>query len=150
MLNGTSRFLYIVASVLVIGGCSLQPTLSPSPYATSLNEEVLFVRGTFNWWGAQQSYRFVYTPDDTWAVDIPLLADGTVYDFKIADANWSQEQNCGSLDTRILITDNDAVPLFCDSTSLNFQYIASSDGVYRFSLFKPSKIYKLKVKKLDD
>jgi hypothetical protein len=150
MLNGTFRFIYIVASVLVVGGCSLQPTLSSSPYATSLNEEALFVRGTFNWWGAQESYRFIYTQDDTWVVDIPLLADGTVYDFKIADANWSPKQICGSLDSRMIITGNDAVPLFCDPTSLNFQYNAPSDGVYRFSLFKPSKIYKLKVKKLDD
>lgn len=141
--------LSFVVAALLVGGCSIQPTPPYSPYATSLNENTLFMRGTFNWWGAQQAFRFSSISNNEWAVDIALVADGTVYDFKIADAAWTPEQNCGALDTRKMLTVNESVPLFCDPTSLNFQYIANTDGMYRFTLSKQEQIYRLNVRKID-
>ena len=59
-------------------------------------EAVLYARGSFNGWENQDAYAFSYA-DNIYTMVVHLEASADVYEFKIADANWSEPTSFGTL-----------------------------------------------------
>ena len=59
-------------------------------------EAVLYARGSFNGWENQDAYAFSYA-DNIYSMVVHLEASPDVYEFKIADANWSEPTSFGTL-----------------------------------------------------
>jgi len=132
------------------GGFTIPELPSSSP---AIEFENMYLRGVFNWWEADPSYKFARSRlidnEAAWSVDVELIADGQPYDFRLSDANWTPSQSCGGkykgqpamLGTTIYLT--------CEQGSENLQFTPSSTGVYRFVIRSAgSKEVALKITKV--
>ncbi|MFT4924095.1 MAG: hypothetical protein ACI8WB_000173 [Phenylobacterium sp.] len=61
-------------------------------------EAILYLRGDFNAWEQQDAYAFSYA-DNIYTVVAHLEASADTYNFKIADANWSEPTSFGATAT---------------------------------------------------
>ncbi|MBO1256795.1 hypothetical protein J3L16_13965 [Alteromonas sp. 5E99-2] len=140
----------LIALTFILAGCTTQPSgyVIPDPYKASLDEQALYLRGTFNWWGVQESFRFVSNGTNSWSARVYLEADGRTEDFKISDPNWSPLQTCGGLDKKVVMVEKIAVKLFCNIQSQNFQFTPHKNGNYEFRLAKQSGSYTLSINRL--
>jgi hypothetical protein len=144
------RSVNLVAAMLLLSACAGQLSQQSNRFVAQLEETQLYVKGTFNWWGVNEAFRFTALPNqsNSWYVDINLIDDGSRYDFKITDANWSASQTCGAVDQKTLIEAGERIKLFCQSDSQNIQYLPQGDGMYRFTISKDSSsVYSLKIDK---
>lgn len=134
--------LLVVVLLLVLSACTTQPNQAgkSSPYAANLNVPTLYLRGVFNWWGTVEAHKFKPFSGATtkWYADVQLEADGQAYDFKVADAVWSDDQNCGGYNTQLVIELNDAQPLHCSASAKTIQFTPTDHGVYRFLITQES------------
>jgi len=94
----------------------------------------MYLRGVFNWWEADEAFKLIEQPDGTYMAKVELIADGQPYDFKIADANWSQGYNCGYLEKANdeIISLNRLVKADCNTTTNNFKFTPTHSGRYAF------------------
>ena len=144
------RSVNLIAALLFLSGCAGQLSQQSNRYIAQLEETKLYVKGTFNWWGVNEAFRFTALPNqsNSWFVDVNLIDDGSPYDFKITDANWSASQTCGAVEQKTLIQAGEWIKLFCQTDSQNFQYVPQGDGLYRFTISKNSdSVYSLKIGK---
>ena len=96
----------------------------------------LFVRGGFNDWGnptPTDAYRLAFLGGVNYAVSSPIAAAGT-YDFKVADANWTADTNCGAGAAGGNVRLGVPQTLECQSNSGNLVMTAPAAGNYTFSL----------------
>lgn len=124
------------------------PSLSPT-----IEFENMYLRGVFNWWEADPSYKFtrkgVENNEAAWSVDVELIADGQPYDFRLSDANWTPSQSCGGKYKGQPVMLGTSVYLACEQGSENLQFTPSSTGMYRFVVrHAGSKEVALKVTKI--
>lgn len=139
-----SRTLWLIFFALFLSGCASVSQQEVDHFFADLDETNLYIRGTFNWWGAQEAFRFIQIDSDNWATDIFLEDDGIVYDFKLSNANWTPHQTCGSKEAKVKLTTQTPVMLYCDTSSHNVQYKPTSgNGIYRFLLTKKADNYQL-------
>lgn len=113
----------------------------------------MYLRGVFNWWEADPSYKFtrkgVDNNEAAWSVDVELIADGQPYDFRLSDANWTPSQSCGGKYKGQPVMLGTTVYLACEQGSENLQFTPSSTGMYRFVIRRAgSKEVALKVTKI--
>jgi len=96
------------------------------------NYQDMYLRGVFNWWEASEQFKLVRVSPNIYTITIELIADGQPYDFKVADAAWAPEFNCGFEYEPERIELNNAVELVCESTSQNIQFVPSETGLFAF------------------
>jgi hypothetical protein len=145
------RITVLVIATLFMSGCATQLDKQVDIYSAQLEEDRLYVKGTFNWWGVNEAFRFTSLAgkSNSWFVDVDLIDDGNLYDFKLADENWSPSQTCGAYSTKEVLQIKQATKLFCDSASQNFQFSPIGNGKYRLIISKNSQsIYTLSITKI--
>lgn len=103
------------------------------PDTPRIQFENMFLRGVFNWWEADPSYKFKSTSTG-WVVDVELIADGQPYDFRLSDAKWTPSQSCGGKYKGQPVMLGATVYLICEQGSENLQFTPSSTGKYRFTI----------------
>ncbi len=91
----------------------------------------MYVRGVFNWWEAESSYRLQADTNGDFYIDVELIADGQPYDFKVADAVYSASQHCGSLAQVGVLSLNQAFTMHCGDDAFNLQFTPPQTGTYR-------------------
>ncbi len=132
------------------GGFSIPELPSSSP---ALEFENMYLRGVFNWWEADPSYRFARdgfeNSEAVWKVEVELIADGQPYDFRLSDDKWTPSQSCGGKYKGQPVMLGTTVYLACEQGSENLQFTPSSTGMYRFTIHSAgAKEVALKVTKI--
>lgn len=130
---------FLLSVLISLGGCSSLPleiSDISSPSSSPLSER--YLRGVFNWWEANEAFRFVQGSNG-WYVDVELIADGQPYDFKLSDANWLPNNTCGA-DTfaRTVITGSE-VFLSCGAGVENLRFTPEKTAKYRFLISTASR-----------
>ena len=128
------KAIVAITLIPILAGCASsipKDFFSPAPDKDYSN---MYLRGVFNWWEASEGFKLLPINDDAYAASFELIADGQPYDFKVADANWTMELNCGSQFADSPLELDDAVELNCEADSLNLQFTPSETGNYRFVL----------------
>lgn len=123
------RALTIALLLSTLSACASRPSL---PEQEQIQD--LYLRGVFTWWEADENYKMQRLSETLFKGEAELIADGQPYDFRIADAQWSEGSNCGYLQK-----DNDEqvklgkpVKASCDMTNNNFKFTPSETGLYEF------------------
>ena len=96
----------------------------------------LFVRGGFNDWGnptPSDVYKLQFLGGKAYSVSAPINAAGT-YEFKIADAGWTADTNCGAGAAGGGVRLGVPLTLECQANSGNLNMTASVAGNYTFAL----------------
>jgi hypothetical protein len=125
--------LSLVALCLVaLSACSSRSAKDFISFEPDKNYEDMYLRGVFNWWEATEQFKFTRVSPTLYTITIELIADGQPYDFKVADASWSPEFNCGFEYEPQKIELYDEVELVCEQTSQNIQFVPSETGLFTF------------------
>jgi len=124
--------ILVIFSTLLIGACAVPTPNDVSQNNIEKNYEGMYLRGVFNWWEANEAFRFQRIDANTMSVDIELIADGQPYDFKLADNTWSPAFNCGLPSEKMPLVLEGKQALYCFSDSLNLQFIPPETAIYRF------------------
>lgn len=96
-----------------------------------------YLRGTFNWWNAEEPYRLQQVGDKAlYRVKVTLVADGQYYSFLFADAEYNPGKNCGYLKPlqAVVKADGPAVKSNCTSLNSYFKFKPNQTGSYYFYL----------------
>jgi len=125
---------FIIASVIALAGCAVPSTSDLFSSIPEKDYSNVYLRGVFNWWEVNESFKFELVDNDILAVEVELIADGQPYDFKVADSTWSPAFNCGLPAQTTPIKLGVPVELYCYNDSLNLQFIPNETAVYRFEL----------------
>jgi hypothetical protein len=123
-----------LASVIGLSGCAVPSASDIFSSAPQKDYSNMYLRGVFNWWEANEQFKFAPISEDLFVVEIELIADGQPYDFKVADDTWSPAYNCGLALSADALSMNDPIELYCYTDSLNLQFIPSETAIYRFEL----------------
>lgn len=133
----------MTATVMLMSGCQTTPqqaptstsaATAPAPAAAKSFHNKLYLRGVFTWWDAEEGYRVKRVDDERYMSQAELIADGQPYEFKFADAAWSDDANCGykNKDQQNIKLDQ-ATPANCSSSALeNFKFTPTENGIYNF------------------
>ena len=135
----TFKTIFLFAVLHGLSACS---TTNISDLISSNESNVLeaggslYLRGSFNWWEAEEPYRFKKVSSSLYVVKAHLVADGQPYDFKIADKEWSIGMRCGYLnkETDEVLTIGSVSLANCDTPVDNFQFTPLTTGEYKFYL----------------
>ncbi|MGC0120562.1 hypothetical protein [Pseudoalteromonas piscicida] len=115
-------------ALLALTACSSNfqlPTTSTSPVVAGELDKTMYLRGDFTLWDAEPQYRFEETQPGIYATKARFMSPGKVYEFKIADEQWSEGYNCGYKREGQL--------------TLGQPLVADCNTVYNYFSFKPSK-----------
>jgi hypothetical protein len=127
--------LTIVAfSLVALSACSTRSARELISFESNKNYQDMYLRGVFNWWEATDQFKFNRVSPDLYTITIELIADGHPYDFKVADASWTSEFNCGLQYSARRIELYDPVELICEQASQNIQFVPSDTGLFTFEL----------------
>jgi hypothetical protein len=133
------RILVAFIFTFVLGGCANLSSISPASQqqeSSPLSER--YLRGVFNWWEANDSFRFIEGIDG-WHVDVDLIADGQPYDFKVSDAQWYPSNTCGGGSSVLPLSVGEEVFLSCGVGVENVRFTPAKTGVYRFTIDRASR-----------
>lgn len=128
----TSGSITVPGLTMLVYTASVLPGLPDLPGNTAPYPRALYIRGEMNGWGnggLGAEDRFTFLGDGMYQLDYPLAAQS--YQFKIADANWTEGTNFGSSGTLQL-----GIPLNLDAGAnpANMQITISESATYRFLL----------------
>lgn len=145
------KFFLIALSLHFVVGCASSG--SKDFLSTNVQKDYsdMYLRGVFNWWEANENFRLQPINNSEYAVTIELIADNQPYDFKVADANWNMQLDCGNtFDAAPMMLDR-AVELVCASDSLNLQFTPTETGLYQFTLdVSDNDEPELTIRRIDD
>lgn len=96
----------------------------------------LYLRGDFTLWEAQAAYKLDAQTSNIFKTKVKLTTAGKAYEFKIADANWSQGYNCGYNDEGLDKVLELGIPVQanCDSVYNYFSFTPYEAGWYEVSI----------------
>ena len=135
---------------IIMTGCANNAVIESQSQKT-FDYSSLYLRGSFSWWEADDSYRVVPVSDNTYRVVVELVADGQPYDFKFADKSWTMGLSCGykNKEQDETIQLDRPVTLNCYTPVDNFVFKPTESGKYLFTLnFKNIKRPSLVVTKI--
>ena len=95
----------------------------------------MFVRGSFNDWGnptPTEQYKLQFLGGKAYAVSAPVTVG--LQQFKIADAGWTADTNCGAGADGVSARLGIPLTLACNNDSKNIGLTAPAAGNYTFSL----------------
>jgi hypothetical protein len=117
-----------LAMALLLSACSSQVRLNhENGQLTIVNtlDRAMYLRGDFTLWDAEPHYLLKETQPGVYTVKAKFMTPGKVYEFKLADADWSQGYNCGYK--------------VQGSLTLNKPTLADCNTVYNYFSFMPDK-----------
>ncbi|MFT6086337.1 MAG: hypothetical protein ACJAWT_000690 [Glaciecola sp.] len=127
-----TKLTVVALSLVALGACSTRSARDLISFEPDKNYQDMYLRGVFNWWEATDQFKFSRISPDLYTITIELIADGQPYDFKVADASWTPEFNCGFEYSPRRVELYDPVELICEQTSQNIQFIPSDTGLFTF------------------
>jgi len=86
-----------LAAVSLLTACSSQiqmPDMSDVLPSQEL-DKTMYLRGDFTLWDAEPQYQFAQVAPAIYQANVKFSTPGKVYEFKIADADFSEGYNCG-------------------------------------------------------
>lgn len=128
-----------VALVALLSACSSQiqmPDLSDVLPGQEL-DRTMYLRGDFNLWDAETQYEFTQVAPALYQAQVKFSTPGKVYEFKIADMDWSAGYNCGFSEqdpTGQSLTLGQSVVADCDTTYNYFSFTPAIKGSYIVSI----------------
>ncbi|NOU51376.1 hypothetical protein HG263_12635 [Pseudoalteromonas sp. JBTF-M23] len=120
--------LTLAVLALLLSACSSQVSLSNGTSGTSISqtlERTMYLRGDFTLWDAEPHYILKPQGAGVYTVKAKFMTPGKVYEFKIADEQWSKGYNCGYKVQGIL--------------KLGQPQLADCNSIYNYFSFVPSK-----------
>jgi pullulanase len=104
----------------------------PSQAVNAPFDTAMYVRGSVrDDWAASAQNKLVEVADNVLEVKIPLAAGD--YQFKIADAGWTGETNCGADTDPTPVTVGQPFTMQCDALSQNLLLTITTAGDYKFT-----------------
>jgi len=91
-------------------------------------DRTIYLRGDFTLWDAEPQYQFAPVGPALYQAQVKFSSPGKVYEFKIADADFSEGYNCGY---------SDAQPEG-QSLALGQPAIADCNTIYNYFSFTPA------------
>ncbi|MBE0358072.1 MULTISPECIES: hypothetical protein [Pseudoalteromonas] len=91
-------------------------------------DKTIYLRGDFTLWDAEPQYQFAPVGPALYQAQVKFSSPGKVYEFKIADADFSEGYNCGY---------SDAQPAG-QSLTLGQSAIADCNTIYNYFSFTPA------------
>jgi hypothetical protein len=144
------RIALVLVSVHILASCASSGGADFFKVETQKDYSNMYLRGVFNWWEVNESFKLLLVTDELYAVTIELIADGQPYDFKVADNIWSMTLNCGNEFGASPMELNEKRDLICVSDSLNLQFTPTQTSLYRFVLdVSSNKQPELVIQKVD-
>ncbi|MFK3865981.1 hypothetical protein [Pseudoalteromonas rhizosphaerae] len=128
-----------VALVTLLSACSSQiqmPDLSDVLPGQEL-DRTMYLRGDFNLWDAEKQYEFTQVASALYQAQVKFSTPGKVYEFKIADMDWSAGYNCGFSEqdpTGQSLTLGQSVKADCNTTYNYFSFTPAIKGSYIVSI----------------
>ncbi|MBB1467862.1 hypothetical protein H5232_05215 [Pseudoalteromonas sp. SG41-5] len=128
-----------VALVALLSACSSQiqmPDLSDVLPGQAL-DRTMYLRGDFNLWDAETQYEFTQVAPALYQAQVKFSTPGKVYEFKIADMEWSAGYNCGFSEqdpTGQSLTLGQSVKADCNTTYNYFSFTPAIKGSYIVSI----------------
>ena len=128
--------LCLLIIILLLTSCSTTTVLESTKEEPDFDYSTLYLRGSFSWWEAEETYRVSEIGNDQYKAVVALRADGQPYDFKFADKNWTMGLNCGFLDKEDdeVITLGKSVAVNCSTPVDNFIFVPQENGKYIFTI----------------
>ncbi|PKI01167.1 hypothetical protein [Glaciecola sp. 33A] len=127
-----TKLLVVAFSLVVLSACSTQSARNLISFEADKNYQDMYLRGVFNWWEASDQFKLTRISPEFYTITIELIADGQPYDFKVANASWTPEFNCGFEYSPRRVELYDAVELVCEQTSQNIQFVPADTGLFTF------------------
>ncbi|CCQ10690.1 putative orphan protein [Pseudoalteromonas luteoviolacea B = ATCC 29581] len=131
--------LVLAISVLLLSACSAQLTNvkvrgeTPSNVAVKSIDKTMYVRGDFTLWDADAAYQLRAVSPGLYQVRVKLTTPGKVYEFKIADAAWTEGYNCGyAVDGRLMLGEPKVAD--CHTVYNYFNFTPDRKGTYLIEL----------------
>lgn len=134
MLSKLIKITVTLVCLQVLAGCASSGTVDFFNQNPEKDYSNMYLRGVFNWWEVNESFKLMPTNEDKYAVTIELIADGQPYDFKVADSAWTMTLNCGNEFGNKAMSLGKNVVLVCASDSINLQFTPSETGLFEFVL----------------
>jgi hypothetical protein len=131
-MNRLTKAAVVALSLVALSACSTRAARDLISFEPTKNYQDMYLRGVFNWWEATDKFKFNRVSPDLYSITIELIADGQPYDFKVADANWTPEFNCGFEYSPRRVELYEPVELICEQTSQNIQFVPSDTGLFLF------------------
>lgn len=125
-----------LALVSFLTACSTQITLDDVLPQQKLDRTV-YLRGDFTLWDAEPQYQFTQVARSLYQAEVKFSTLGKVYEFKIADADFSEGYNCGYSDTQPAgqkLTLGQPAVADCNTIYNYFSYTPAIKGTYIVSI----------------
>ncbi|WP_282131634.1 hypothetical protein [Pseudoalteromonas aliena] len=91
-------------------------------------DKTIYLRGDFTLWDAEPQYQFAPVGPALYQAQVKFSTPGKVYEFKIADADFSEGYNCGYSDSQPA----------GQSLTLGQPAIADCNTIYNYFSFTPA------------
>jgi len=91
-------------------------------------DRTIYLRGDFTLWDAEPQYQFAAVGPALYQAQVKFSTPGKVYEFKIADADFSEGYNCGYSDSQPA----------GQSLTLGQPAIADCNTIYNYFSFTPA------------
>lgn len=135
MLSKIVKITITLLSLQILAACASSGSVDFFSQSEKKDYSNMYLRGVFNWWEVNESFKLIPTDTDQYSVTIELIADGQPYDFKVADSSWTMTLNCGKeFGKEDAMSLGDNVTLMCASDSINLQFTPSETGLFVFML----------------
>ncbi|WP_213611854.1 hypothetical protein [Pseudoalteromonas sp.] len=128
-----------VSLVALLTGCSSQiqmPDISDVLPGQEL-DRTMYLRGDFTLWDAEPQYQFKQVGPALYQAQVRFSTPGKVYEFKIADADFSEGFNCGYSDAQPSgqsLTLGQSTRADCNTIYNYFSYTPAIKGTYIVSI----------------
>ena len=96
-------------------------------------DRTMYLRGDFTLWDAEPQYILEQVASGIFQAEVTFSTPGKIYEFKVADANFSQGYNCGYSDMdpagQVLLLGQAAIA-DCNTIYNYFSFKPATKGVY--------------------
>ncbi|KAA1164586.1 hypothetical protein EU508_01700 [Pseudoalteromonas fuliginea] len=100
-------------------------------------DRTIYLRGDFTLWDAEPQYQFAPVGPALYQAEVKFSTPGKVYEFKIADVDFSEGYNCGYSDAQPAgqsLTLGQPAPADCNTIYNYFSYTPAIKGTYIVSI----------------
>ncbi len=133
------KHIFLALTVLLLSACSAQLSNVSVRGGNTTNSVVksidrpMFVRGDFTLWDAEAVYQMRETSAGVYQVRVKFTTPGKVYEFKIADASWTEGYNCGyAVDGKLALGEPKVAD--CQTVYNYFSFTPARKGVFIIQL----------------
>ena len=128
--------IFTLALVGLLSACTSQISINDVLPQQELDRSI-YLRGDFTLWDAEPQYQFKQVGPALYQAQVRFSTPGKVYEFKIADADFSEGFNCGYSDTQPTgqqLTLGQPTLADCNTIYNYFSYTPAIKGTYIVSI----------------